>query len=174
MILDSKVSLVAYEQAVSATTPEILKINMELHIKAIKNHINDLSKKDYDKLPGINSPSFVLMFMPIEPAYIEAMKYDTMLFSYEYQKNVILVSHTTLMPILRTVANLWMMEKGNLEARQISERAADIFNNVCLISDRLNKVGQNISTLSYNFNDTVKAISGKQGLIGKVEKFKQL
>ena len=174
MILDSKVSLVAYDQAVSAQTPEALKTSMDSHIRAIKNHINDLSKKDYDKLPGINSPSFVLMFMPIEPAYIEAMKYDTTLFSYGYQKNVILVSHTTLMPILRTVTNLWMMEKGNQEARLISERAADIFNSVCLISDRLNKVGQNISTLSYNFNDTIKAVSGKQGLIGKVERFKQL
>ena len=67
-----------------------------------------------------------------------------------------------------------MMEKGNQEARLISERAADIFNNVCLISERLNKVGQNIGTLSHNFNDTIKAISGKQGLIGKVDKFKQL
>ena len=174
MILDSKVSLVAYEQAIGAQTKEALKVHMDSHVRAIKNHINDLSKKDYDKLPGINSPSFVLMFLPIEPAYIEAMKYDTTLFSYGYQKNVILVSHTTLMPILRTVTNLWMMEKGNQEARLISERAADIFNSVCLISDRLNRVGQNISTLSHNFNDTVKAISGKQGLIGKVDKFKQL
>ena len=174
MILDSKVSLVAYEQAMSAQTPEELTISMESHVKAIKNHIDGLSKKDYDKLPGINSPSFVLMFMPIEPAYIEAMKYDSTLFGYGYQKNVVLVSHTTLMPILRTVANLWMMEKGNQDARLISERAADIYNNVCLISERLNKVGQNIGTLSHNFNDTVKAISGKQGLFGKVDKFKQL
>ncbi|BCE03360.1 DNA recombination protein RmuC [Marinicellulosiphila megalodicopiae] len=174
MILDSKVSLVAYDQAISADTRELINLSMQSHIKAIKNHIDDLSKKDYDKLPEINSPSFVLMFMPIEPAYIEAMKFDSSLFSYGYQKNVILVSHTTLMPILRTVANLWMMQKGNQEAKMISERAADIYNNVCLISERLNKVGQNIGTLSHNFNDTIKAVSGKQGLIGKVEKFTQL
>ncbi len=85
-----------------------------------------MSSKDYANLPGIGSPDFVLMFMPIEPAYIEAMKHNKDLFNYGYSKGVVMVSHTTLMPILRTVANLWMIEQSNREAKEISSRAGDI------------------------------------------------
>jgi hypothetical protein len=99
---------------------------------AVKRHIDQLSDKDYANLAGLQSPDFVLMFMPVEPAYIEIMRTNRDLFNYGYKKNVILVSHTTLMPILRTVANLWMVERSNEEAREISDRAGDIFNAVCL------------------------------------------
>src|SRR5690625_6152996 len=78
----------------------------------------------------MRSPSFVLMFMPIEPAYIEALKNNKDLFEYGYKKGIVLVSHTTLIPILRTVSNLWMIERSNAEAREISEKAGDIYNSV--------------------------------------------
>ena len=114
------------------------------------------------------------MFMPVEPAYIEVMRSHRELFNHGYQKNVILVSHTTLMPILRTVANLWMIEHSNREAREISERAGDIYNTVCLLGERLLSLGTSISTTANKYNDAVKAVQGKQGLLGKVSRFQSL
>ena len=174
IIIDSKVSLVAYDAAISAATPEEHKLAMDEHLKAIRKHINDLADKDYTNLVGIRSPSFVLMFMPIEPAYIDALKANKDLFSYGYAKGVVLVSHTTLIPILRTVSNLWMMEKSNAEAREISEKAGDIYNQVCTVAERLLKLGNTLGTASNHYNLAITALAGQQGLYGKVERFNQL
>lgn len=174
IVIDSKVSLVAYDKAVSAETPEEQRLAMDEHLKAIKRHIDDLESKDYTNLIGMRSPSFTLMFMPIEPAYIEALKYDKGLFEYGYKKNIVLVSHTTLIPILRTVSNLWTIERSNAEAREISERAGEIFNQVCTVAERLNKLGGTLKTVSSHYNNTVTALAGQQGLYGKVERFGQL
>src|SRR5690554_4906088 len=174
IIIDSKVSLVAYDRAVSANSPEEYNVAMAEHVKAVRAHIDDLSKKDYTNLTGMRSPSFVLMFMPIEPAYIEALKNNKDLFEYGYKKNIVLVSHTTLIPILRTVSNLWVMERSNSEAREISEKAGDIYNSVCTVAERLSKLGGTLSTVSNHYNNTVKALAGQQGLYGKVDRFSQL
>ena len=174
MIIDSKVSLVAYDKVVAADSPEAQALALNEHANSVKRHIDDLSSKDYTNLIGVRSPSFVLMFMPIEPAYIEALKYEKDLFSYGYDKNIVLVSHTTLIPILRTVANLWMMERSNKEAREISEKAGDVFNQVCEVAIRLQKLGGSLSAASNHYNDTLTSIAGRQGLHGKVERFSQL
>ncbi len=174
IIIDSKVSLVAYDRAVSADTEEEYNLAMAEHVKAVRRHIDDLAGKDYTNLVGMRSPSFVLMFMPIEPAYIEALKSNKDLFEYGYKKNIVLVSHTTLIPILRTVSNLWMIERSNAEAREISEKAGDIYNQVCTVAERLNKLGGTLNTVSNHYNDTVTALAGKQGLYGKVERFTKL
>lgn len=174
LIIDSKVSLLAYDQAVRSE--EKLAINQALteHCKSLRTHIDGLSKKNYSSLPKVSSPDFVLMFVPIEPAYIEAMKQDPQLFNYGYERNVVLVSHTTLMPILRTVANLWRTERSNIEAQEISEKAGDIYNQVCMIAERLNKLGNALNTVNTQYNQTVTALAGRQGLVGKVERFQQL
>jgi DNA recombination protein RmuC len=174
LIIDSKVSLVDYDRAISADTDEAQTLALNAHAQAVRNHIDDLASKDYVNLPGIGSPDFVLMFMPVEPAYIEAMKHNKDLFNYGYKKGVIMVSHTTLMPILRTVANLWMIEQSNNEAREISSRAGDIYNQVCLVAERLNKLGNTLKAANNHYNDTVRGLAGQQGLYGKIERFQQL
>ena len=171
LVIDSKVSLVDYERAVTAESEEERVAALEAHGKAVRQHIDALSAKDYANLPGLESPDFVLMFMPVEPAYIEVMRSQRELFNHGYQKNVVLVSHTTLMPILRTVANLWMIEHSNREAQEISEKAGDIYNTVCLLGERLYALGVSISTTANKYNETVKAVQGKQGLVGKVARF---
>ena len=174
MIIDSKVSLVAYDKAISAETPELQNLALVEHVNAVKKHIDDLASKDYTNLVGVHSPSFVLMFMPIEPAYIDALKSNKDLFSYGYSKNIVLVSHTTLIPILRTVANLWMMHSSNTEAREISEKAAEIYNQVCTVAERLQKLGNTLNTVKNQYNETVTSLVGQQGLHGKVERFNKL
>ncbi len=174
LVIDSKVSLVDYDRAIGADTDEARSEALKAHAQAVRNHIDDLATKNYAKLPDIGSPDFVLMFMPVEPAYIEAMKHNRDLFNYGYQKGVVMVSHTTLMPILRTVANLWMIDKSNREAREISNRAGEIYNQVCLVAERLQKLGNTLKSANNHYNDTVKGLAGKQGLHGKVERFQQL
>ncbi|MCB1689431.1 MAG: DNA recombination protein RmuC [Halioglobus sp.] len=174
IVIDSKVSLVDYDRAIAADTDEACTEALNAHAQAVRNHIDDLASKNYANLLGIGSPDFVLMFMPIEPAYIEAMKHNKELFNYGYKKGVIMVSHTTLMPILRTVANLWMIEQGNREAKEISSRAGDIYNQVCLVAERLNKLGNTLRAANNHYNETITGLVGKQGLHGKVERFQQL
>ena len=173
IVIDSKVSLNAYERAANSSDEE-QQVAMNQHIAAVRNHINDLAKKDYTNLSGIHSPDYILMFMPIEPAYIEALKHDRELFAYGYSRNVILVSHTTLIPILRTVANLWTLDRSNKEARLIGEKANDIYNSVATVSERLEALGKALNSVGNHYNNTVTAISGKQGLQGKVQRFTEL
>ncbi|OOF36598.1 recombinase RmuC [Rodentibacter heidelbergensis] len=174
LIIDSKMSLNAYESAVNSKDDVDRERLLREHLKALKNHMDDLHRKDYSNLIGMRSPNFVLMFIALEPAYIEALKQDPNLFNYGYEKNVIMVSHTTLMPILRTVANLWRIERGNAEAREIAEKAGEIYNQICLVAERLGKLGNTLSTVSNQYNSTVTALVGQQGLVGKIERFKDL
>lgn len=174
LIIDSKVTLNAYTRVVEADNNEDYQQAMKEHCQAIRRHIDDLRSKDYSNIAGIRSPSYVLMFMPIEAAYIEALKYDRNLFEEGYNKGVVLVSHTTLIPILRTVANLWMLDDSTKEARKLGESAGDIYNSVCLVAERLERLGRQLNTASNSYNDTVTALVGNQGLVGKVERFKQL
>ncbi|MEP1471365.1 MAG: DNA recombination protein RmuC [Halieaceae bacterium] len=174
LVIDSKVSLIDYDRAIAADTEGERTEALNAHAQAVRNHIDDLAKKDYGNLPNIGSPDFVLMFMPIEPAYIEAMKHNRDLFNYGYNKGVVMVSHTTLMPILRTVANLWMVEQSNTEAREISSRAGEIYNQVCTVAERLQKLGNTLKAAGNHYNDTVTGLVGQQGLHGKVERFQQL
>lgn len=174
ILLDSKVSLVDYERAVAAETPGQLQDALDAHVRAVRNHIDDLGRKDYSNLAGLHSPSFVLMFMPIEAAYMEAMKHDRELFDYGYRRNVVLVSHTTLMPILKTIANLWMTARSNEQAHELSARAGDIYNQVAMVAERLKRLGATLDTVGRHYNDVVKSVAGQQGLYGKAARFREL
>lgn len=174
MVIDSKVSLVDYDRAVGADTEAEMVASLDAHVKAVRNHIDDLSRKDYSNLIGISSPSFVLMFMPIEPAYIEALKHNRDLFDYGYQRNVVMVSHTTLMPILRTVANLWRVAQSNQQAHELSARAGEIYNQVVVVAENLKKLGDTLGTVSNHYNRTVTSLAGRQGLYGKASRFNEL
>ena len=172
MIIDSKVSLHAYEKAVAAADPAQSKIALGEHIASIKKHIDELAKKDYSSL--VKSPDFVLMFVPVEPAFLEALKFDPNLFNYGYEKKVVLVSHTTLMPLLRVVANLWRMEHGNKEAKEILKSANEIYEKFCTVAEKLNRLGNSVRSVNDNFNEVVKSVSGQGGLDSRLEKFKKI
>ncbi|PVY62511.1 DNA recombination protein RmuC [Pusillimonas noertemannii] len=174
MVIDSKVSLVDYDRAIGAESEAEQRVALDAHAKAVRNHIDDLSRKDYSNLIGMRSPSFVLMFMPIEPAYIEALKHNRDLFDYGYQRNVVMVSHTTLMPILRTVANLWRIARSNQEAHELGTKAGEIYNQVVVVAENLKKLGDTLGTVSNHYNKTVTSLAGRQGLYGKASRFNEL
>ena len=168
IIIDSKMSLNAYESAVNSEDEFERERFTKEHIKALKITLMTCNRKNYSNLIGMRSPNFVLMFIAVEPAYIEALKLDPSLFNYGYEKNVIMVSHTTLMPILRTVANLWRIERGNAEAKEIAEKRGNLQPD--LPGGRTFKqTGNTLSTVSNQYNSTVTALVGQQGLVGKVE-----
>ncbi len=173
LVIDSKVNLPDYDRAVAARTDEEITVALEAHVSAVKRHIDNLAAKDYTNLIGVNSPSFILMFMPIEPAYIEALKHDRELFNYGFQKGIVLVSHTTLIPILRTVANLWMLEQSNKQARELGDKALDIYNQVCTVAGHVCKLGGSLKTVGNHYNSAVTSLVGQQGLYGKVERFSE-
>lgn len=174
LVIDSKVSLVDYDRSVGAATPDEREAALVAHVRAVRRHVDELAHKDYSGLPGMKSPSFVLMFMPVEPAYIEAMRHDRNLFDDGYRRNVILVSHTTLMPILRTIANLWMVAHSNEQARALSDMAGGLYNQVATVAERLRKLGGTLQTVSTHYNGVVTALAGQQGLSGKVSQFAEL
>lgn len=174
MVIDSKVSLIDYQRAVVAQTDAERAAALDAHARAVRQHVDDLAGKDYSNLMGMNSPSFVLMYMPIEAAYIEALRHSHDIYDYAYRKNVILVSHTTLIPVLKTVANVWMVVRSNEQAHQLSERAGEIYNQVVIMAERLKRLGVTLGTASVHYNDTVTAVAGQQGLFGKVSRFGEL
>lgn len=114
------------------------------------------------------------MFMPIEGAYIEAMRHDPSLFDDGCRKNVILVSHTTLMPILKTVSNLWLLARSNAQAQALADGAGELYNQVAMVAERLKKLGDALGTVTRHYNSTVTAVAGQQGLHGKVNRFRDL
>lgn len=174
LIIDSKVSLVDYDRAVSAATPEAREAALAAHVRAVRQHIDDLARKDYSSLTGMKSPGFVLMYLPIEPAYIEAMRRDRELFDHGYRHNVVLVSHTTLMPVLRTVAALWMLARSNEQARALGDQAGGLYRQVEMVAARLQKLGHALGAAAAHYNGTVTAVAGQRGLYGKVGRFAEL
>lgn len=174
VVIDSKVSLVDYDRAIAADTRDERRAALDAHVRALRNHIDDLGGKNYSGLPGMHSPNFVLMFMPIEAAYIEALRHDDQWFDHGCRKNVIVVSHSTLMPVLKTVSNLWMVARSNEQAQALADRAGDLYNQVAMVAERLKKLGDGLDAVSRQYNSTVTAVAGQQGLHGKVQRFKEL
>src|SRR5690606_14655234 len=109
-----------------------------------------------------------------EAAYIEALRHDPAIFEYGSRKNVILVTHSTLMPVLKTVSNLWMIARSNEQAQALADRAGDLYNQVAPVAERLKKLGDTLETVNSHYNSTVTAMAGQQGLHGKVSRFREL
>lgn len=174
LIIDSKVSLIDFTQALESSTEDTQKQAMTRHIKALKRHIDNLVSKDYSALVGIRSPHFVLMFIATEPAFTEAIKFDHTLYDYGLEKNIVLVSPTTLMPLLKTVSQLWLMDRSHSQAFALADKANDLYQQIYLLGERLQKLGRTLNTTTLQYNDVLTAITGRQGLYSKAEKFGQL
>lgn len=174
LIIDSKTSLVDFDRALAVDDLPEQQLHLTALVRSMKQHIQDLSRKDYSALAGMKSPDFVFMFVPIENAYIHALQHDPTLFEYAAQRNIILVSHTGLLPILRTVAQVWLLARSQDQAIELAEQAGDIYNQVVLVAERLKKMGEQLQQTTQSYNSTVTALAGQQGLLGKAQRFKEL
>lgn len=175
LIVDAKISLVAYERMVSAEDEEEKLIYLKQHLLSIKNHIDGLSAKNYQHLYAINSPDFVLLFIPIEASFSVTVQADTELFNYAWNKKVVLVSPTTLLATLRTIASIWKVDRQNKNVFEIAEEAGALYDKFVGFLSDMEKIGKHIEQTQKAHDDAFKKLQyGSGNLIGKVEKIKKL
>jgi DNA recombination protein RmuC len=175
LIIDSKVSLTAFEEYISAGDEAARQRALKRHLDSVKNHVKELYEKSYDKLKDLKTPDFVLMFMPVEPAFAVAVQSDKGLFNFAWEKRVVIVSPTTLLATLRTVASIWRHERQTRNALEISRQGAKLYEKFVGFLTDLEKVGANIDKAREAFDDAKKKLStGRGNLIGQVEKLREL
>ncbi|WP_051190413.1 DNA recombination protein RmuC [Kaistella palustris] len=173
VIIDSKVSLNAYERMVSAENEEDRKSNLTLHIAAIKKHIDTLSQKKYDDLK--DSLDFTIMFVPVEPAFLTAVQYDSQLWNYAYHKHIILLSPTNLIAYLKLISDVWKRADQNQNAMEIAERGGKLYDKFVSFVENLEKVGKNIDQAKNSYNDAFKQLAtGNDNLVTQTQKLKAL
>ncbi len=173
VIVDSKVSLVAYERYVNTENDTDREKELNLHIQSLKNHIDGLSAKDYDSYT--QTLDFVMLFVPIEPAYLLAIKEDDNLWNYAYKKKILLISPTNLITALKLVKDLWKREDQNRNAFEIAERGGRLYDKFVSFIESLEDVGKNINKANDSYESALKQLKdGKGNIIGQVEKLKEL
>lgn len=175
MVVDSKVTLTAYERYYSVDTPQEKERFLKEHVLSIKNHIKNLSGKNYQSLYQINSPDFVLMFMPIEPAFGLAVQYDNTLFIDAFEKNIVIVSPSTLLATLRIISNIWRQERQNKNAIDIARQVSDLYDKFVGFVDDLQKIGTRLTQTQETYHDAMgKLKTGKGSILNRVESVKKL
>jgi len=174
MIIDSKVSLVAYERYVNEDDKDIQTQYLKEHLGSLKKHIEQLSEKNYQDIYKIESPDFVLLFVPIEPAFAVALNVDNSLYNWAFEKNIVIVTPTTLLATLRTIDSMWNNEKQQQNALEIATQAGRLYDQFVNLTDDLIKVGNQLNTVKGSYDGTMKKLTGKGNLITRVEKLKKL
>ena len=175
IVIDSKVSLVAYDKLWS-TDNEIEKSTfLKEHINSIRNHVKELSNKNYQSLYQINAPDFVLMFIPIEPAYLLALNNDLELWTFAYEYNVIILGPTNLIPTLRLINNIWKTESQNANALEIARQSGELYDKFVGAITDLENVGEKIDNAKDSYEKAINKMStGKGNLLNRVESIKKL
>ncbi len=174
MIIDSKVSLTDYERLVNAEDDE-RSLYLKAHVNSIKKHVDQLSAKNYQDLYDIESPDFVLMFIPIEPAFAVAINEDNTLYNKAFEQNIVIVTPSTLLATLRTIDTMWNNEKQQQNAIEIAKQAGALYDKFeGLVSD-LTGVGKKIDAAKSDYSAAMnKLVEGKGNLISRVEKIKKM
>lgn len=175
IIIDSKVSLKAWDAFCSIEGEEGKPDLLKQHIQSIRQHVKSLSGKDYQKLSGVNSLDYVFLFMPIEAAYSMAIQNDHELSHYAFEKNIIFVGPTTLLTTLKTVQNLWRLAQQNKNAKEIAERAGALYDKFVNFVEDLEEIGLKIDSSKKSFEKAHnKLFSGRGNLIKRVESLREL
>lgn len=175
VIIDAKMVLVAYERYFNAEDEETRASALAEHIAALRNHIRLLSRKDYQQLPGLRTLDYVLMFIPVEPAFLLAINNQPELISEALKNNIMLVSPTTLLVALRTIANLWRYEHQSRNAQQIAERASRLYDKMRLFVDDMAAIGQSLNKAQENYHQAMKKLArGRGNLLIQAESFREL
>ncbi|MGX1202997.1 DNA recombination protein RmuC [Marinobacter sp. MBR-105] len=175
LVIDSKVSLVAYQQWVTADQEEERAAALKQHVEAVRNHIRTLSEKDYSQLNGLHSPDFVLLFMPIEPAFVAAFQQDENLFAEAFERKIIVVTPTTLLATLRTIENIWRYERQSQNARRIADRAGAVYDKLRVFVEAMEKLGSQLHTAQGTYDNAMNTLTrGRGNLISQANRFVEL
>lgn len=175
IVVDSKVSLVAYEHFVNAEDPYEKEQALKEHILSIKGHIKGLSMKQYEKLQGVNSLDFVLLFMPIEGAFLLALEQDGSFFKSAYEQNILVVSPSTLLVTLRTIEHIWRTEHQEEHAKKIADEAEAMVDKLVGFVEEMQKVGTHLHKAQESFDTSMNRLSsGRGNLIKRAENIVKL
>jgi len=175
IIIDSKVSLIAFERFVNATDPKIKQEELNKHIFSIKTHIKLLGDKDYSALNSLSSPDFVLMFIPLESSFALAIKEEPAIYEQALSKKIVLVTPSTLLATLKTISSIWKHEKQTKNALEIAEQAARLYDKFVSFVDDMEKIGQKQIEAQKVYSEAMNKLSdGKGNLIRSTERLKEL
>jgi DNA recombination protein RmuC len=175
LVIDSKVSITAYTRYIQADDDSIKTTELNSHVLSIKQHIQGLSAKNYQDLYGVGSIDFVLMFIPIEPAFLAAMRHAPDIYQEALKKNIVIVCPSTLLATVRTVAHLWRQEHQNRNAQEIARQCASLYDKFVGFVEDLDKVGQRLEQAQISYADAVgKLKTGRGNLIRTAENVKKL
>ena len=175
LVVDSKVSITAYARHAESADADTAQIELNAHIQSLRQHIQGLSSKNYSSLYGVGSVDFVLMFIPIEPAFLLALKSAPNLYQEALAKNIVLVCPSTLMATLRTVAHLWRQDHQNKNALEIARQCGALYDKFVGFIDDMEKLGQRIDQAQTSYHDAFSKLkTGKGNLIRTAEKVREL
>ncbi len=175
IIIDSKVSLVAYERFTSADTEEQQMLFLKEHINSLRSHVKLLGEKNYQNALNINTPDFVLMFVPVEASFSVAVQADGELFSYAWERKIVIVSPTTLLATLRTISSIWKQENQTKNAQEIARLSGTLYDKFIGFTEDMVKIKTNIDRASGAYDDAVKKMrDGNGNIIRTAEKIKEL
>jgi len=175
LIIDSKVSLLAYQDWVNAEDEATREEALKRHVEAVRNHIRTLSEKDYSQLNGLRSPDFVLLFMPIEPAFVAAFQQDENLFAEAFERKIIVVTPTTLLATLRTIENIWRYERQSQNARRIADRAGAVYDKLRVFVEAMERLGSQLQTVHGTYDAAMNTLTrGRGNLISQANRFVEL
>lgn len=175
VVVDAKMSLVSYEHYFNSEDPHEQQQALKNHVASIRNHMRMLSRKDYHQLPGIRSLDYVLMFIPIEPAYLLALKEAPELLDEGIKQNIMLVCPSTLLVAVRTINNIWRYERQGQNAQEIANRAAKMYDKLRLFVDDMQVLGTSLDKANNTYLSAMKRLAqGRGNLISQAESFKEL
>jgi DNA recombination protein RmuC len=175
MIVDSKVSLTAYEKYINEEDDNLKNSFLKEHVNSIKRHVEQLGDKNYQDLYQIESPDFVLLFIPMEPAFALALNDDTSLYNKAFEKNIVIVTPSTLLATLRTIDSMWANQKQQENAFEIARQAGALYDKFEGFVADLVKVGNKIKDSKTEYDNAMnKLVDGKGNLITSVEKLKKM
>ena len=175
VVVDAKVSLVAYETAVSSDDDAAREVAIKRHVQSVRAHVRKLSEQSYDQLPGVRSLDFVLLFVPVESAFTLAMEKDPSLFTEAFDKRLVIVSPTTLMMTLRIIDNVWRYEKQNKNAQEIARRAGALYDKLRVVLEDMDQLGRNLDQASRSYDSAYARLAkGRGNLVRQVEQFREL
>ncbi|RPJ67323.1 DNA recombination protein RmuC [Alteromonas sediminis] len=175
VVIDSKVSLSAYERYFNSDDEDERAVYLKEHVASLKNHIKGLSKKDYQSLPGLKTLDYVLMFVPVEPAFLLAIDNDPDLVGFALSQNIMLVSPTNLLVALRTINNIWQYEYQNQNAQKIATHGAKLYDKFTGFIADMEKLGKTIDTTQKHFDSAFNKLSqGRGNIVRQIEQFREL
>ena len=175
VIIDAKVSLTAYERYISAGNEEDQEKARRNHMNSVRNHIQELSSKNYQDIYSLQSPDFVMMFMPVEPDYMLAVQIDRDIWNYAYERQILLVSPTNLLVSLKMIASLWRQEYQTRNVLEIAKQSGDLLDKFYALLTDLTDLGSRLKSAQKSYDDTLNKLSeGKGNLIRRTEKIKEL